>query len=296
MRDHDERHWYELYEGNECLIEAVPRCGVADFFKGTRSAFGECRGSEPCSYELYFVLSGILQLKVDGRLVSAPRGCALVVSPYQDVVGAGPAFSVEPCRICWAVVVPKNIGNGAGSSLSKGLKNISSSVFPVSNEISQSCVRLVDEHRLHYKNSAIVAQALIDIIIVDLLREYEKASHNKKQKTDVAAVRIARVLEWVDNFEGDTIKISQMAEVAGLSTSSFHRAFWRVIGVTPKDYITRKRIEIAREMLKKTDVSVIDIAMQCGFSTSQYFATVFRRYTGFTPSEYRKQVYRGRIN
>ena len=123
-----------------------------------------------------------------------------------------------------------------------------------------------------------------------MLRDYAKASRSKKKKTDVAAVRIARVLEWIDNYDGDTIKISQMAKVSGLSTSSFHRAFWRIVGITPKDYIIRKRIETARIMLKETDTSVIDIAMECGFSTSQYFATVFRRYTGFTPSEYRRRI------
>ena len=290
MKNRDERHWYELYEGDESLVDAVPRCGVADFFQGTRSAFGERRGSKPHSYEFYFVLSGILQLKVDDRLMSAPRGCVLVVRPHQAVVGAGPSFSVEPCRICWAVIVPQKLKNSADSNLIKGLKKITDSVFPVSNEISQFCVRLVDEHRLRHKNSAVVARALTDLLIIDLLRDYEKSSHHKQKKTDAAAVRVARVLEWVDNCDEDTISIGQMAKVAGLSTSSFHRKFWDVVGVTPKDYIVRKRIETARDMLKQTDISIIDIAMQCGFSTSQYFATVFRRYTGFTPSEYRKQV------
>ena len=290
MRNHDERHWYEKYEGDESLVDAVPRCGVSDFFQGTRSAFGDCRGSDPHYYELYFVLSGVLQLKVDGRLLSAPRGCVLVVLPHQEVVGAGPSFSVEPCRICWVVVSPKKLKKSINNNIIKGLEKLTTPVFPVSNAVSQFCVRLVDEHRLRHINSAIVAQALMDLLIVDLLRDYAKSSHHKQRKTDASAARIARVLEWIDNCDEDTISIAQMAKVAGLSTSSFHRKFWEVVGITPKDYIIRKRIEIAREMLKNTDTSVIDIAMQCGFSTSQYFATVFRRYTGFTPSEYRKQV------
>ena len=53
------------------------------------------------------------------------------------------------------------------------------------------------------------------------------------------------------------------------------------------EYLSRLRMERAKTLLRKTDSKVIDIAFECGFSSSQYFANTFKHATGMTPSEYR---------
>jgi len=56
----------------------------------------------------------------------------------------------------------------------------------------------------------------------------------------------------------------------------------------PKDYLVRVRVEKAEELLRQNRRSIIDIAHSVGFNSSQYFSTVFRRYTGQTPAEFRQ--------
>lgn len=53
------------------------------------------------------------------------------------------------------------------------------------------------------------------------------------------------------------------------------------------EYLFRLRTERAKTLLRETGIKVIDIAFECGFSSSQYFANTFRHATGMTPSEYR---------
>jgi AraC-like DNA-binding protein len=74
--------------------------------------------------------------------------------------------------------------------------------------------------------------------------------------------------------------------VARLSESRFKSRFKAEIGVPPAEYWLRQKIERATEMLKTRRVT--EVAHELGFSSSQYFATAFKRYTLMNPSRYRK--------
>jgi AraC-like DNA-binding protein len=75
-----------------------------------------------------------------------------------------------------------------------------------------------------------------------------------------------------------------------LSTSRFFQEFKTATGMTPKDYLLRLRVEEAARQLRKAPTRPVTcIAHELGFSSSQYFATVFRRYLGVSPGEHRAQ-------
>jgi len=60
-------------------------------------------------------------------------------------------------------------------------------------------------------------------------------------------------------------------------------------GCTPMEYLARLRIERAKTLLRESDAKIIGIAFECGFGSSQYFANVFRRAVGSSPTEYRRR-------
>jgi AraC-like DNA-binding protein len=72
-----------------------------------------------------------------------------------------------------------------------------------------------------------------------------------------------------------------------LSCSGFHNRFLKETGFSPHEYITRRRIELAKEQITTTNKTLTDIAYDCGFPTSQHFAGIFKRHTGLTPSDFR---------
>ena len=76
--------------------------------------------------------------------------------------------------------------------------------------------------------------------------------------------------------------------VVNLSLSRFKTRFKHEVGVAPGGYIIMRKVEKAKELLGDRDRSITDIAFDLGFSSSQYFATVFKKLIGLTPSEYRK--------
>jgi len=85
-----------------------------------------------------------------------------------------------------------------------------------------------------------------------------------------------------------TVSIEKLAEMVRCSRAKLFAAFRDSTGMTPVDYWTRLRVDHAQEMLIDTDHSITEVAMRCGFCTSQYFSTVFRKYAGVTPTEFRQ--------
>jgi len=95
---------------------------------------------------------------------------------------------------------------------------------------------------------------------------------------------IRQVLAHVEATLEDSVSIPQLATVARLSTSRFKSKFKEQIGVPPAEYVLRRKVEKARRFLEQGK-SVTDIAYQLGFSSSQYFATVFKRLTNLRPRD-----------
>ena len=88
------------------------------------------------------------------------------------------------------------------------------------------------------------------------------------------------------NFAED-LSLDQLAHVSGVSASQFGRAFRAEVGQTPHHYLIKLRVDAACDLLEHTPLSVIEVALQCGFGQPSHFATTFRRTLGMTPREYR---------
>ncbi len=86
-------------------------------------------------------------------------------------------------------------------------------------------------------------------------------------------------------------KLSQTDIADRCGTSSYHlsRAFKEYYGITFQDYIMRRRLDRASELLHNASASVADVCWSVGFRDASYFTKMFHRHTGMTPSEYRRQ-------
>lgn len=93
--------------------------------------------------------------------------------------------------------------------------------------------------------------------------------------------------ELASNLDGD-MTVRMLAEKLGISTYYMLHIFKKETGTTITEYRKLQRLEAAKELLSKSDKSVTEIAHECGFGTSSYFAEVFKASCGVTPVEYRK--------
>ncbi|MBQ8510295.1 MAG: helix-turn-helix transcriptional regulator [Clostridia bacterium] len=100
---------------------------------------------------------------------------------------------------------------------------------------------------------------------------------------------VMNAVKFIRAHTGDKINLADMAASVHLSPNYFHTLFRRVTGETPAAMLTRLRMEDAKELLLTSALPIGQIAERCGFDSQTYFASVFRRQIGVTPSEYRER-------
>jgi AraC-like DNA-binding protein len=101
-----------------------------------------------------------------------------------------------------------------------------------------------------------------------------------------ASLGIQKAMRLIEQSKAP-VSLAEMAGTAGMSESGFKVLFKKQTGLPPVEYATRHRIETARRLLHSTKLPITEVAHELGFSSSQHFATVFRRYTGRSPIEFR---------
>lgn len=88
----------------------------------------------------------------------------------------------------------------------------------------------------------------------------------------------------------EKIYISDLAGRVNLNEQYFCRLFKKAIGCSPIEYLNEYRVRQARQLLEKTDLQVMEVCLECGYNNLGNFLREFRKYTGTTPLQYRKQV------
>jgi AraC family transcriptional regulator len=137
--------------------------------------------------------------------------------------------------------------------------------------------------------SNLYADSLANLLAVQLLREYssERLPPAKQYVNSLSNKKLALVLDLIESDLSEDLSLKVLAKAAGLSEYHFLRMFRQSTGLTPHQYVINQRIERAKELLQKTEMSITEIAYLLGFSTPAHFTHHFRRKTGRTPREMR---------
>ena len=99
-----------------------------------------------------------------------------------------------------------------------------------------------------------------------------------------------RILELMRARLSEDLSLDELAAEAQLSPFHFARMFKQSLGVPPRLYLTRLRVEKACELLEHTDLPITQIAIEVGYSSNQVLARVFQRHMSMSPSDYRRAV------
>jgi AraC-like DNA-binding protein len=88
--------------------------------------------------------------------------------------------------------------------------------------------------------------------------------------------------------ENPTVSVTELAQAAHFSPAQFRRQFRTWTGLTPREYLHRYRLELARRLLETTDLPIAHIADRCGFESLSHFTRTFKNAFGISPARYRK--------
>jgi len=114
-----------------------------------------------------------------------------------------------------------------------------------------------------------------------------KPVQDSKPRNGLPKARLNRVIEFVEEHLDQEITLAALAEIAGMGAHYFSEMFKQSLGISPHQYVLRRRIERGRKLLHNPNVSVLEAAVRSGFSDQSHFTKLFRRIVGVTPTKYR---------
>ncbi len=127
------------------------------------------------------------------------------------------------------------------------------------------------------------AQAMLAEMELALGRKADRSS-----RVELATWQARRVAEHVETQIADTITVGQLAGIARLSPAHFSRAFRGSFGMSPCNFIQRRRVEAAKRMMTETSMPLAEIAYACGLCDQAHLSRVFKRAEGTSPMRWRR--------
>jgi AraC-like DNA-binding protein len=142
---------------------------------------------------------------------------------------------------------------------------------------------------------AVYAEGLALALVSRTLAHQLKAegASSVRQHAGLPAWRLRRAIDYIDAHLEETITLADLAESAGLSRMHFAAQFRAATGTRPHEFVQRRRIERAKELLRSSNLNSLAIALQTGFRTQAHFTTVFKKWVGVTPARWQLQAHRG---
>jgi AraC family transcriptional regulator len=133
------------------------------------------------------------------------------------------------------------------------------------------------------------AEALSLVLMHELIRsERTTAGATRLLRGGLPAWQQKRVAEFIQEHLAEEISLTALAELVDLSLYHFARAFKQSFGAPPHRYHMARRMDRARSLLQRPALSVTQIGIQIGFRETSSFTRAFRKFTGLTPTEYRR--------
>jgi AraC family transcriptional regulator len=140
-----------------------------------------------------------------------------------------------------------------------------------------------------FPGDTIYAETLSRTAAGHLVRNYASERRVRtKPARELTPEQRNRAIEYIEEYLGDDLSLAGIAKAAGVSISRLNNEFKRRTNLAPYQYVLSARVRRANILLTTTDISLAEIAFQCGFSNQQHMTRMVRRVTGRTPGNIRR--------
>jgi AraC-like DNA-binding protein len=264
----------------------LPEVPVFGHYQYSAARPGLATHTHPNTVEICYLERGYQTYRADGREYHLVGGNVFVSPPNEPHDTAGQPE--DRGALYWLNLrIPKPGGSllmlpaAEGALLTARLCNLPERQFagrPALKQIFKSIFELYDQAENAFRRLALANQLVRCILEVIHCAHRHESMH--------CSPLIATIVERVKSRPEPEYSLADLAQEAGLSVSRFKTKFKAQMGVAPHEFVLRCKMDAAKGLLASEGRSVTDTAMHLGFSSSQYFATVFKRFTQQTPIEF----------
>jgi AraC family transcriptional regulator len=163
--------------------------------------------------------------------------------------------------------------------------------FLVRDPVIEAVVtRLATEAQDGSPSGTLYAESACEFLAHHMIQAYSTLSRRPSRPSGgLSARRITDVTAYIEENLAQRIALRELAALARVSVRHFERAFRQSLGVAPHTYVLERRVSAARDLLlSQPTLTVEQIALQVGFSSSSHLGLVFSRQTGYSPATFRR--------
>lgn len=242
------------------------------------------------AYEICMIVGGSVQWWVGHEIYQLGKGDIYITRP--DEPHGGIDEVLHPCALYWLILpLPQNSQRLPGLTAKQSrelfhqLGKIKQRTFQSSTQLQTRFKQMHAELQDMSLLQPVALRACLHNLLIQLLRDHDQAMQTSNAPRRSPAIR--RTMQWMAEHLTEDASVEEIAAIANLGVSRFHERFLAEVGLTPADYRTHLRIRQAQHLLRHTNQTITRISFDLGFSTSQYFATVFKKIVSTTPGRYR---------
>jgi AraC-like DNA-binding protein len=148
-------------------------------------------------------------------------------------------------------------------------------------------VRLVgEESRDERSGRDLVLTRLVEVLLIEALRSTPGEDAHPGLLRGLADARLAPAIREMHGQVARSWTVTQLAQTAALSRSAFFERFTRVVGLPPMEYLLAWRMALAKDLLRRRELALTEVAECVGYGSASTFSTAFRRYVGEPPGRY----------
>lgn len=257
----------------------VKSCGVYRLLR--MPVFNTCRPLGRKDYQLLYVVSGKVYLDYQGQTEEVTAGHMILYRP--GIAQNYTYFAQDKPEVYWIHFTGSDVEQILEHNGISAQEHILRS--GCSPEYQQLFLQIIREFQVPKPHCQELILLLFKQILLLMYRHLEENTHaNRKIQKEVE-----HAVHFFNENLSSPISIQEYAVSQHMSTCWFIRNFKQYIGMTPMQYITSMRIAKARWLLENTDYNISEISALVGYENPLYFSRIFKKQTGRSPANYRKE-------
>ena len=279
---------YGRRSDEKAILAEMPILGQRQVFQPLNNFFVQHMSDQ---IQVTYVIDGSIDFTLDGCVYPVKKGEIIINKPGQVFGAINDTFPQSKTAFFKIDINSASAGWSKNDKeiFSQGIKNLIIPHLSPTKDFYPTFQKILEEHRSIREFSQIKCRTYFQQLVIMILEAHADFLSSVNYKAQMAGDMLSQVNKFVSENLHKKIYTKELADLVGLSHSHFRYLFSLIFRTNPSDYLLRKRIEKAKELLISSK-SITDISYELAFSSSQYFSNSFKKLTGMRPKEYRNAI------
>ncbi len=234
--------------------------------------------------EICFCSKGEQHYIIEGEVFRLQGNDILIIPPNKKHSTGD--YPEEKGELFWLQITCSNDKEGLCNLSIEQSNYLLAEIVKVSNKVFKGTFQvkfMLEKLLTELKNNSILSTIIVNQLIIQVLLEVLHLSQRKQNS--LPSQKLHSIDTYIAKNMYRMIYVDELAEICKVSVGYFKSWFKNTVGIPPKEYINKLKIEQSKiDLLKKDTITAV--AFDLGFSSSQYFSTTFKKFTGYTPKFY----------